>query len=70
MRKYIDKQIKKLVPRIERAIKWLIRTFFELIQLATLGWSVLYFIVAPAAIEYALAGITVFTAAWFTKRLR
>jgi hypothetical protein len=68
MRKYINKLVTKAAPVIERAIKWAIRTAFELLKLASLAFMVMHVIVAAFVIEVALAAIVVFASLYFTKR--
>jgi hypothetical protein len=67
---YITKQFNKAVPYIERFIKWVVRTVFELLKLTGLAFMVMHLIVAAFAIEVAITSIVVFSAVYLTKRSR
>jgi hypothetical protein len=70
MRKFITNQFNKAVPVIERAVKWLVSTAFELLKLIGLAFMVMHLIVATLAIEAVLTTIVVFAALYFTKAKR
>lgn len=60
------KQIKKLIPKAEAVILWVIRAIFELMKLAALAYMIMHVISAAFAIEVALASIVVFASFYFT----
>lgn len=68
--KYITNLTAKAVPSIERALKWAVRTTFQVIQLMGLAFTVMHLISAAVAIEVAIASITVFASVYFSKYLR
>ncbi len=67
---WINKQFNKAVPYIERLLKWVMRTVFEILKLTGLAFMVIHLIVATLAIEIALACIVVFAAVYVTKQSR
>lgn len=67
---FITKQFNKAVPYLERFIKWVVRTAFELLKLTGLAFMVMHLIVAAFAIEVGVTVIVVFSAVYLTKRSR
>lgn len=70
MQKTIKNLLNKAKPVIERAIKWAVRTAFEMLKLTGLAFTVMHLVSAQLIIEGALAGITVFASLYFTKYWR
>jgi len=67
---WITKQFNKAVPVVERAVRWVIRTVFELLKLTGLAFMVMHLIVAAFVIEVAITCIVVFAAVYLTHQKR
>lgn len=67
---WITKQFNKAVPVVERAIKWAVRTAFEILKLSAVAFMVMHVIVAAFVIEVALASIIVFAALYIPRKSR
>ena len=65
--KYITNQFNKLVPILERMLRWIVRTSFELIKLTGLAFTIMHLISAAIVVEAILAGVAVFASLYFTK---
>jgi hypothetical protein len=63
----ITKQFNKAMPYVERAIKWVVRTAFELLKLTGLAFTILHLVSAALIIEAVLTGVAVFASLYFTK---
>jgi ABC-type proline/glycine betaine transport system permease subunit len=64
---WINKQFNKVVPVIERTIKWVVRTAFELLKLTGLAFTIMHLVSAALIIEAVLTGVAVFASLYFTK---
>lgn len=67
---WITKQFNKAVPYVERLLKWVVRTVFELLKLTGLAFMIVHLIAATLIVELVLAGIVVFAAIFITNRCR
>lgn len=67
---WITKQFNKAVPVVERAIKWAVRTAFEILKLSAVAFMVMHVIVAAFVIEVVLASIVVFAALYIPRKSR
>ena len=67
---WITKQINKVIPVIDRAIKWTIRAAFETLKLIGLAYMVMSLITAALIVEAVLAGVVVFSALYITRKCR
>lgn len=56
-----------IVPAIERMLRWVVRTFFELLQLTGLAYATMQLISASFAVEIACTMVVVFSAHYFSK---
>lgn len=70
MKKQITLLVAKVTPAIERFSKWLVRTAFELLKLASLAFTVMHLITATPVVEAVIASIMVFASVYFSKYWR
>lgn len=70
MKNYITNLSAKATPLLERTLKWVVRTAFQLLQLMGLAFTVMHLITAVVIVEAVVAGITVFASVYFSKYLR
>lgn len=67
---WITKLFNKAMPIVDRAMKWVIRSIFEMLQLIGLAFMVMSLITATLIVEAILAGIVVFSAIYITRKCR
>jgi len=67
---WITKLFNKAMPIVDRAMKWVIRSIFEMLQLIGLAFMVMSLITATLIVEVILAGIVVFSAIYITRKCR
>lgn len=70
MRKFLKTKLNKVTPYINRAIRFTVRSMFELIKLTGLAFTVMHLVVALYMVEVAITAIVVFAAVYFTKVMR
>lgn len=70
MRNVLKNQFSKVLPLIERAAKWAVRTAFETLKVTALAYMVISTVIAPLAIEATLSAIVVFAAVYIPRKCR
>lgn len=67
MLNHTKKQVKKGKTYLESFAKWVVRTAFEVLQLSTVGLTVMSLIQANRYVEFALSGIVMMVTFAVTK---